>query len=220
MKKLILFIALIMLVATVGPSCSKKPSEEPKTKAESPLEDLKALDNPDESATGVAALGNEEDMETATGSAALNASGTASLPATASTPGGAKGTIWCDQNSKTNVREQPNTTAPVVDAVWANNSVTVFETANGWAKVRTPNGKEGWMFGAFLDSQANGACKLALAAADGAKVKTSLTDGKDAGIPLSKNQRLCIVGTQGARNKAVFPDGKTGWIESQYLQKK
>lgn len=69
-------------------------------------------------------------------------------------------TMYVTDLLRITVREGKGPDFKIIDVVESGQEVEVISTSNEWAKVRLPNGKEGWLAGKYLTSQKAGSSAL------------------------------------------------------------
>jgi len=69
-------------------------------------------------------------------------------------------TMYVTDVLRITVREGNGLDYKIVDVLESGQEVEVISSGNEWAKVRLPNGKEGWMAGKYLTSQKPGSADL------------------------------------------------------------
>jgi SH3 domain protein len=79
---------------------------------------------------------------------------------------------WIGGDVRAPVRSGPGNEFRVIDGVRTGDAVQVVERGDGWSRIRTPTGKQGWLSTSFLEPQAPPAARVAQLEAEAEKLRT------------------------------------------------
>lgn len=123
-----------------------------------------------------------------------------------------------------NLRQGAGTNYAVILTISKGTTVTVLDNSNSqWAKVRTPNGKEGWCSKQYLQfgTSAGGGTptgKVTATTTAALNMRSGAGTGYSILLTLPKNTSVPVTDNSNAQwAKVKAPNGKEGWCSKQYL---
>ena len=140
------------------------------------------------------------------------------LSATASFANSNEGTVTADV---LNVRSGPSTSYSITTKLYKGNKVEILETSNGWHKIKTSNGKTGWVSASYISilqgSNSQSSYKATVNATS-LNVRSGNSTSYSVITKLSKGTVVDVI--ESASNgwkKIKTSNGTTGWVSGQYL---
>lgn len=117
--------------------------------------------------------------------------------------------------SVVNLREEPNTSANVLDKLPEGTEVKVLSSSDGWHKV-IYNGKTGWVCGDYLSIK-EARLGTGTVTAEVLNVRSKPDKSSDAIAKLNKGNRVIAISRSGDWYKIKTSDGTVGWVFHEYL---
>ena len=147
------------------------------------------------------------------------------LSATSSFADSNEGTVTADT---LNVRSGPSTSYGITTKIYKGNKVQILETSNGWHKIKTSNGKIGWVSASYLttsvvqqpstDSSTSQTSYKATVNTDSLNMRKGAGTSYSIVTKLSRGTVVDVI--ESASNgwkKVKTSNGTTGWVSGSYL---
>ena len=127
--------------------------------------------------------------------------------------------------SSLNVRSGPSTSYTIVTTVKKNDKVNILQSSNGWYKIETASGKQGWASSSYisiLDSNTNNnintSSNIAIVNTDGLNFRNGAGTSYSIIKVLNKGEKVEVISESNGWSK-VKHDSRLGYVASQYIDK-
>ena len=129
--------------------------------------------------------------------------------------------------SSLNVRSGPSTSYTVVTTVKKNDKVNILQSSNGWYKIETSSGKQGWVSSSYisaLNSNTNNSTNnntqsnIAIVNTDGLNFRNGAGTSYSIIKVLNKGEKVEVISESNGWSK-VKHDSRLGYVASQYIDK-
>ena len=127
--------------------------------------------------------------------------------------------------SSLNIRSGPSTNYSIVTTVKKNDKVSILKSSNGWYKIETVSGKEGWASSSYIslsndnaDSNSNESKNIAIVNTDGLKFRNGAGTSYSIIKVLSKGEKVEIISESNGWSKVKY-DSRLGYVASKYIDK-
>ena len=127
--------------------------------------------------------------------------------------------------SSLNIRSGPCTNYSIVTTVKKNDKVSILKSSNGWYKIETVSGKEGWASSSYIslsndnaDSNSNESKNIAIVNTDGLKFRNGAGTSYSIIKVLSKGEKVEIISESNGWSKVKY-DSRLGYVASKYIDK-
>ncbi|MGM9532775.1 SH3 domain-containing protein [Intestinibacter sp.] len=132
------------------------------------------------------------------------------------------GTINAQSNSgvvtayELNVRSGPSKSYNVKFVIYKNDKVTIEETSNGWYKITTKTGKQGWASSKYIDVVENEATTIKKVSASSLNMRKGPSTSYQVITTLSKGQAVEVISVDNGWAKIKY-NSKIGYVSNKYL---
>ena len=129
--------------------------------------------------------------------------------------------------SSLNVRSGPSTSYTVVTTVKKNDKVNILQSSNGWYKIETSSGKQGWVSSSYIsasNSNTNNSTNnnthsnIAIVNTDGLNFRNGAGTSYSIIKVLNKGEKVEVISESNGWSK-VKHDSRLGYVASQYIDK-
>ena len=127
--------------------------------------------------------------------------------------------------SSLNVRSGPSTSYTIVTTVKKNDKVNILQSSNGWYKIETASGKQGWASSSYIsisDSNTNNnintSSNIAIVNTDGLNFRNGAGTSYSIIKVLNKGEKVEVISESNGWSK-VKHDSRLGYVASQYIDK-
>lgn len=120
-----------------------------------------------------------------------------------------------------NVRSGAGTSYSIVTKINKGNKVNIIESKNGWYKIKTSNGKIGWVSGDYIkiDNVSNTTSpKVKVVTATVLNIRSGAGTNYSIVTKVNKGDKLTILESRNGWSKVKTANGKTGWASNDYLK--
>ena len=128
--------------------------------------------------------------------------------------------------SSLNVRSGPSTSYTVVTTVKKNDKVNILQSSNGWYKIETSSGKQGWVSSSYISASNsntnnstnnNTQSNIAIVNTDGLNFRNGAGTSYSIIKVLNKGEKVEVISESNGWSKIKF-NGKEGYVSSDYLK--
>ncbi|WP_139892108.1 SH3 domain-containing protein [Bacillus sp. D386] len=120
-----------------------------------------------------------------------------------------------------NVREKANTKAKVITTVKKNAAVTLQQKSGTWGKVKTSNGKVGWVSLSYLSTKKPAVnLETYYVTASSLSVRQKADTSSKVITTVKKNAALTLQQKSGTWGKVKTSNGKIGWVAMKHISTK
>lgn len=133
------------------------------------------------------------------------------LSVTALADGGQIGTVTADT---LNVRQDPNTSAPVITQISKYGQVVVVDSTDGWYKISFGD-TVGWVSSDYLSVE--GSAPKATITGNNVNVRTGPGKGYDIVMTVVSGEKVNVLESNSGWSKVEFSTGVVGWVYDDYL---
>ena len=129
--------------------------------------------------------------------------------------------------SSLNVRSGPSTSYTVVTTVKKNDKVNILQSSNGWYKLETSSGKQGWVSSSYISASNsntnnstnnNTQSNIAIVNTDGLNFRNGAGTSYSIIKVLNKGEKVEVISESNGWSK-VKHDSRLGYVASQYIDK-
>ena len=129
--------------------------------------------------------------------------------------------------SSLNVRSGPSTSYTVVTTVKKNDKVNILQSSNGWYKIETSSGKQGWVSSSYISASNsntnnstnnNTQSNIAIVNTDGLNFRNGAGTSYSIIKVLNKGEKVEVISESNGWSK-VKHDSRLGYVASQYIDK-
>ena len=127
--------------------------------------------------------------------------------------------------SSLNVRSGPSTSYKIVTTVKKNDKVNILQSSNGWYKIETASGKQGWASSSYIsisnndtNNNTNTSENIAIVNTDGLKFRTGAGTSYSIIKVLNKGEKVEVISESAGWSKVRY-DSRLGYVASQYIDK-
>ena len=129
--------------------------------------------------------------------------------------------------SSLNVRSGPRTSYTVVTTVKKNDKVNILQSSNGWYKIETSSGKQGWVSSSYISASNsntnnstnnNTQSNIAIVNTDGLNFRNGAGTSYSIIKVLNKGEKVEVISESNGWSK-VKHDSRLGYVASQYIDK-
>ena len=129
--------------------------------------------------------------------------------------------------SSLNVRSGPSTSYTVVTTVKKNDKVNILQSSNGWYKIETTSGKQGWVSSSYISASNsntnnsttnNTQSNIAIVNTDGLSFRNDAGTSYSIIKVLNKGEKVELISESNGWSK-VKHDSRLGYVASQYIDK-
>ena len=127
--------------------------------------------------------------------------------------------------SSLNVRSGPSTSYKIVTTVKKNDKVNILQSSNGWYKIETASGKQGWASSSYIsisnndtNNNTNTSENIAIVNTDGLKFRTGAGISYSIIKVLNKGEKVEVISESAGWSKVRY-DSRLGYVASQYIDK-
>ena len=127
--------------------------------------------------------------------------------------------------SSLNVRSGPSTSYKIVTTVKKNDKVNILQSSNGWYKIETASGKQGWASSSYIsisnndtNNNTNISENIAIVNTDGLKFRTGAGTSYSIIKVLNKGEKVEVISESAGWSKVRY-DSRLGYVASQYIDK-
>ncbi|MDY3002249.1 MAG: SH3 domain-containing protein [Romboutsia timonensis] len=129
--------------------------------------------------------------------------------------------------SSLNVRSGPSTSYTVVTTVKKNDKVNILQSSNGWYKIETSSGKQGWVSSSYVSASNsntnnstnnNTQSNIAIVNTDGLNFRNGAGTSYSIIKVLNKGEKVEVISESNGWSK-VKHDSRLGYVASQYIDK-
>ena len=129
--------------------------------------------------------------------------------------------------SSLNVRSGPSTSYTVVTTVKKNVKVNILQSSNGWYKIETSSGKQGWVSSSYISASNsntnnstnnNTQSNIAIVNTDGLNFRNGAGTSYSIIKVLNKGEKVEVISESNGWSK-VKHDSRLGYVASQYIDK-
>ena len=129
--------------------------------------------------------------------------------------------------SSLNVRSGPSTSYTVVTTVKKNDKVNILQSSNGWYKIETSSGKQGWVSSSYISASNsntnnstnnNTQSNIAIVNTDGLNFRNGAGTSYSIIKVLNKGEKAEVISESNGWSK-VKHDSRLGYVASQYIDK-
>ena len=129
--------------------------------------------------------------------------------------------------SSLNVRSGPSTSYTVVTTVKKNDKVNILQSSNGWFKIETSSGKQGWVSSSYISASNsntnnstnnNTQSNIAIVNTDGLNFRNGAGTSYSIIKVLNKGEKVEVISESNGWSK-VKHDSRLGYVASQYIDK-
>ena len=127
--------------------------------------------------------------------------------------------------SSLNVRSGPSTSYKIVTTVKKNDKVNILQSSNGWYKIETASGKQGWASASYIsisnndtNNNTNTSENIAIVNTDGLKFRTGAGTSYSIIKVLNKGEKVEVISESAGWSKVRY-DSRLGYVASQYIDK-
>ena len=129
--------------------------------------------------------------------------------------------------SSLNVRSGPSTSYTVVTTVKKNDKVNILQSSNGWYKIETSSGKQGWVSSSYISASNsntnnstnnNTQSNIAIVNTDGLNFSNGAGTSYSIIKVLNKGEKVEVISESNGWSK-VKHDSRLGYVASQYIDK-
>ena len=129
--------------------------------------------------------------------------------------------------SSLNVRSGPSTSYTVVTTVKKNDKVNILQSSNGWYKIETSSGKQGWVSSSYISASNsntnnstnnNTQSNIAIVNTDGLNFRNGVGTSYSIIKVLNKGEKVEVISESNGWSK-VKHDSRLGYVASQYIDK-
>ena len=125
--------------------------------------------------------------------------------------------------SSLNVRSGPSTSYTVVTTVKKNDKVNILQSSNGWYKIETSSGKQGWVSSSYISATNNSTnnntqSNIAIVNTDGLNFRNGAGTSYSIIKVLNKGEKVEVISESNGWSK-VKHDSRLGYVASQYIDK-
>ena len=129
--------------------------------------------------------------------------------------------------SSLNVRSGPSTRYTVVTTVKKNDKVNILQSSNGWYKIETSSGKQGWVSSSYISASNsntnnstnnNTQSNIAIVNTDGLNFRNGAGTSYSIIKVLNKGEKVEVISESNGWSK-VKHDSRLGYVASQYIDK-
>ena len=129
--------------------------------------------------------------------------------------------------SSLNVRSGPSTSYTVVTTVKKNDKVNILQSSNGWYKIETSSGKQGWVSSSYISASNsntnnstnnNTQSNIAIVNTDGLNFRNGAGTSYSIIKVLNKCEKVEVISESNGWSK-VKHDSRLGYVASQYIDK-
>ena len=129
--------------------------------------------------------------------------------------------------SSLNVRSGPSTSYTVVTTVKKNDKVNILQSSNGWYKIETSSGKQGWVSSSYISASNsntnnstnnNTQSNIARVNTDGLNFRNGAGTSYSIIKVLNKGEKVEVISESNGWSK-VKHDSRLGYVASQYIDK-
>ena len=127
--------------------------------------------------------------------------------------------------SSLNVRSGPSTSYTVVTTVKKNDKVNILQSSNGWYKIETSSGKQGWVSSSYISASNsntnnstnnNTQSNIAIVNTDGLNFRNGAGTSYSIIKVLNKGEKVEVISESNGWSK-VKHDSRLGYVASQYI---
>ena len=134
-------------------------------------------------------------------------------------------TIGTVTASSLNVRSGPSTSYTVVTSVKKNEKVSILQSSNGWYKIETTSGKQGWASSSYIsisnnstNNTDNTSTTTATVNTDGLNFRNGAGTSYSVIKVLNKGDKVEVISESNGWSK-VKHDSRLGYVSSKYIDK-
>lgn len=126
--------------------------------------------------------------------------------------------------SSLNVRSGPGTSYSVVTNIKKNEKVEILQTSNGWYKIKTTSGREGWASTSYissnsnLDNNDNSSSTNAIVNTNGLKFRNGAGTSYSIIKVLNKGEKVEVISESNGWSKVKY-NSRLGYVASKYIDK-
>ena len=129
--------------------------------------------------------------------------------------------------SSLNVRSGPSTSYTVVTTVKKNDKVNILQSSNGWYKIETSSGNQGWVSSSYISASNsntnnstnnNTQSNIAIVNTDGLNFRNGAGTSYSIIKVLNKGEKVEVISESNGWSK-VKHDSRLGYVASQYIDK-
>lgn len=129
--------------------------------------------------------------------------------------------------SSLNVRSGPSTSYTVVTTVKKNDKVNILQSSNGWYKIETSSGKQGWVSSSYISASNsntnnstnnNTQSNIAIVNTDGLNFRNDAGTSYSIIKVLNKGEKVEVISESNGWSK-VKHDSRLGYVAIQYIDK-
>ena len=127
--------------------------------------------------------------------------------------------------SSLNVRSGTSTSYKIVTTVKKNDKVNILQSSNGWYKIETASGKQGWASSSYIsisnndtNNNTNISENIAIVNTDGLKFRTGAGTSYSIIKVLNKGEKVEVISESAGWSKVRY-DSRLGYVASQYIDK-
>ena len=129
--------------------------------------------------------------------------------------------------SSLNVRSGPSTSYTVVTTVKKNDKVNILQSSNGWYKIETSSGKQGWVSSSYISASNsntnnstnnNTQSNIAIVNTHGLNFRNGAGTSYSIIKVLNKGEKVEVISESNGWSK-VKHDSRLGYVASQYIDK-
>lgn len=124
--------------------------------------------------------------------------------------------------SSLNVRSGPSTSYTIVTTVKKNDKVNILQSSNGWYKIETASGKQGWASSSYISisdsNNINTSSNIAIVNTDGLNFRNGAGTSYSIIKVLNKGEKVEVISESNGWSK-VKHDSRLGYVASQYIDK-
>ena len=118
-----------------------------------------------------------------------------------------------------NVRTGPSTSYTTKFTINKGDTVTVEESANGWYKITTKDGKNGWASSKYIQTSQNTVTTIKIVSISSLNMRSGPSTSYSVIQTLSKNTQVEVISVENGWAKIKY-NSKTGYVSNQYLSDK
>ena len=121
-----------------------------------------------------------------------------------------------------NVRSGPSTSYNVVTTVKKHDKVSILNTSNGWYKIETTSGKQGWASSSYIsisdNNTNNTSTNTATVNTDGLNFRNGAGTSYSVIKVLNKGDKVEVISESNGWSKVKY-DSRLGYVSSKYIDK-
>ena len=121
-----------------------------------------------------------------------------------------------------NVRSGPSASYTIVTNVKKNEKVNILQSSNGWYKIETTSGKQGWASSSYISIPSNNITNtesnIAIVNTDGLKFRNGAGTSYSIIKVLNKGEKVEVISESNGWSRVRY-DSRLGYVATQYIDK-